>query len=427
METKDPNPPEAPTPVGFLDQDERWETIQRIASSVNFRTSPRLRQFLIYIAERSLAGRVDEIKEYEIGWNVFGRRADYNTLEDSIVRSSARQLRKKLAEYYGSEGREEAWLVEIPKGHYEVTFTRKHNGSEATEVTIDVLRRWQIFAGLLTLALVTLAIVTFQRFREERGSRGMPATIASTMFDGDRSAKIIVGDYGIILLSVVNNHVWTAEEYANRRFPDSLTKQSTAFPIRQMWDGLSNGHAAYFYDGLIAGDIIRLAAQNGRNATLQHARQTTVEDFRSGNVFLVGVPASIPWINLIANKLNFRFHIEQKEDARKLEFVNTRPLPGEKNSYAADPGSPNLGLSYAVVARVPNLSGTGKILLIQGLRSPGTLAAGDFVTGSAGMEKLQNIFKVTDGLPDFEVLLETDSIATSQVNTRIVAVRKILP
>ena len=56
-----------------LQGNERWELANRIASSTLFKKSPRLRQFLMFVTERSLTGHLEDIGEYEIGWRVFER------------------------------------------------------------------------------------------------------------------------------------------------------------------------------------------------------------------------------------------------------------------------------------------------------------------------------------------------------------------
>ena len=82
-----------PVPPSSYAGDVRWELAQRVAASTLFKKSPRLRQFLLFVAERSVAGHAADISEYEIGWKVFERGPNYNPVDDSIVRSAARQLR----------------------------------------------------------------------------------------------------------------------------------------------------------------------------------------------------------------------------------------------------------------------------------------------------------------------------------------------
>ena len=67
----------------------------------------------------ALLDHAEQVTEQQIGMHVFGRPADYNAGDDNIVRSQARFLRIKLAEYFESaSGRDEPVVLTIPKGTY---------------------------------------------------------------------------------------------------------------------------------------------------------------------------------------------------------------------------------------------------------------------------------------------------------------------
>ncbi len=99
------------------------DVLARIVASQTFSRSPRLRDLLLDIGEHTLSGQTDDLREQAIGVRVFGREESYNPSEDNIVRSSVRQLRAKLAEYYQTEGLAEPTILEIPKGSYNATFS----------------------------------------------------------------------------------------------------------------------------------------------------------------------------------------------------------------------------------------------------------------------------------------------------------------
>src|SRR6266403_3542533 len=98
--------------------DVRWEVAQKVAASASFHRSPRLRELLLYICDRALQNRPADLREQQIGCAVFGRKPDYNPGEDNIVRVEIRQLRKRLEEYFSTEGKDEPYVVLIPKGAY---------------------------------------------------------------------------------------------------------------------------------------------------------------------------------------------------------------------------------------------------------------------------------------------------------------------
>jgi len=92
--------------------------LERVLSSPVFTSSERLRRFLTFVVERTLAGDGERLKEYVIGIEVFDRDADYDPRLDSSVRVEAARLRAKLAEYYQGDGRTDPIVLTLPKGGY---------------------------------------------------------------------------------------------------------------------------------------------------------------------------------------------------------------------------------------------------------------------------------------------------------------------
>jgi len=92
--------------------------VARILAGPEFQRTTRLRAFLTYVVERTLAGRTEDVSEVLIGHRVFGRSASYNPGEDSIVRTEARSLRQRLERYFSGEGAAEPVILEIPRGGY---------------------------------------------------------------------------------------------------------------------------------------------------------------------------------------------------------------------------------------------------------------------------------------------------------------------
>src|ERR1700760_4400597 len=81
-------------------EDTRWALAQRIVGSRHFNRSSLLSKFLLHIVAESMEDRDSQITEQQIGIQVFERPAGYRTFEDNIVRNYARQLRRRLADYF---------------------------------------------------------------------------------------------------------------------------------------------------------------------------------------------------------------------------------------------------------------------------------------------------------------------------------------
>src|SRR6266446_8345862 len=96
--------------------------IQRILQSKAFRTSEVHRNLLSYLAEKSLSGTADSLKEYTVGLDVFSKPSSYDPRQESTVRMHVARLRQKLSEYYRTEGVDDPIIVDLPKGGFRVTF-----------------------------------------------------------------------------------------------------------------------------------------------------------------------------------------------------------------------------------------------------------------------------------------------------------------
>ena len=96
-------------------------SVDRVLQSSTFRNAPTSRRLLKYLAEHSLAGDADQLKEYAIGVDAFGKPADYDPRQDSTVRIQIGRLRQKLSDYYREEGKDDPFVVDLPKGHFSLS------------------------------------------------------------------------------------------------------------------------------------------------------------------------------------------------------------------------------------------------------------------------------------------------------------------
>lgn len=125
-------------------EDPRWQLAQRIAASESIGRSKLLADFLLYIVDRHIRDLADEITEQQIGVLVFGRAEGYDSNEDNIVRSYARNLRKRIDEYFATEGCSEPLLLQIPRGGYTPIFSSAVKSpveTKAEESAISAQRR----------------------------------------------------------------------------------------------------------------------------------------------------------------------------------------------------------------------------------------------------------------------------------------------
>src|SRR5258705_13954850 len=90
--------------LGKVADDKVTEQLNRILASKAFRQADRLKRFLSFIVEETIAGRGERLKEFVVGVEVFGKDASFDPRNDPIVRVQARRLRAQLTRYYREEG-----------------------------------------------------------------------------------------------------------------------------------------------------------------------------------------------------------------------------------------------------------------------------------------------------------------------------------
>src|SRR5208282_2993282 len=106
-------------------ESEAREQIQRVLESELFRASELQGRLLRYLAEKSLSGEADQLKEYTIGVEGLGKPESYDPRHDSSVRLQASKLRQKILEYYLTQGQSDPVHIDFPRGRFKLIFTSR--------------------------------------------------------------------------------------------------------------------------------------------------------------------------------------------------------------------------------------------------------------------------------------------------------------
>jgi len=123
-----------------IENTEALRAVQRILSSATLRQSEGLRHLLRYLFDKTLSGEADDLKEYTIGVECLGKTTHYDPRHESAVRIQLHRLRQKLVEYYHTEGKQDAFVVEMPKGQFKLAFeSRKPAVGEAEKPEVREL------------------------------------------------------------------------------------------------------------------------------------------------------------------------------------------------------------------------------------------------------------------------------------------------
>src|ERR1017187_6871188 len=96
--------------------------LARLLASPLFNHSKHYPSLLRYVVHEALEGRGRHLKERALGVEVFGRDPDYDSNADPVVRTSACEVRKRIAQYYHEPGHEAEIRIDLPSGSYIAEF-----------------------------------------------------------------------------------------------------------------------------------------------------------------------------------------------------------------------------------------------------------------------------------------------------------------
>jgi hypothetical protein len=99
--------------------------LDSVLNSETFARAGNLAKILKFACDKYFQGATDELKEYDIAVHALGRSKSFDPQIDTIVRVSASALRKRLEQYYRTEGADHGIQICLPSGGYVPKFVRK--------------------------------------------------------------------------------------------------------------------------------------------------------------------------------------------------------------------------------------------------------------------------------------------------------------
>jgi len=420
-----------------LSADPRWQLAQRVVASRRFAKSTFLTNFLLYVCDRELRGRAHEITELQIGVQALGRPENYNPGEDNIVRNYARLLRKRLNDYFETEGAHEPLRIDIPSGRYIPVFgpqsgeepvSSESNPAPAAsvepgELSTPLISRPVAFGMLAVLFMalgvaLTLASVYVRSATSTDRPRSSSHALWTRVFDGHRETLIVPADSGFGILQNLTRHPIHLTDYVSGHYLS--TSRVPGVDSRNLND-LTTQRYTSVVDLNIASSLSRLPEFVPERTAIRYARDLRMEDLKHSNAILLGSLHTNPWVELFDR--NMTFVLEYQLNVDDSIIVNRHPVAGESATYKNE-WEEESHRTYAVLAVEPSLDNQGLVILVEGLNMAGTQAAGDFLLNEQSMGPiLKNAARPDGSLRSFELLLETNSIGANAPEARVIAQR----
>jgi hypothetical protein len=408
--------------------DERWAVVERVWSSGHLQRSAKLRDLLVYLCHRSWVEGLEEIREHDIGVDVFQRPADYDSAQDTLVRVQASQLRKRLEKYFSEEGRDEPMVLEIAKGTYEPVL-KERAALAAAAPAVDVPatpiapeRQWNV--RLLAAACVVLAClcVWLATRKAEREIEGPVLRHFWTRFaPPGQETTIVVADAAFSAFQDMVRRPILLNEYVSRGYRSELERPNLPAEKRDMLHYLTERRYTSLADIMLMKRLWNTGVLDPARTNVIFSRDLNLRSFQKGNHILVGSRRAVPWVDLFEDSLDFHFVYDEK--TRTVVVENRRPRKGEPASFTLPENKNGGGERFSVVAFVPNSSKTGNVLILCGQEMSGTEAAANLVTTDRLFQDV--LAKLPPGggdLPHFEALLKVKHVEYTMQSYEIIAV-----
>jgi hypothetical protein len=327
------------------------EQLDRILSSPLFRNSKRYPSLLRFVVERSLEGQPGHLKERTLGVEVFGREPDYDTNVDPVVRTSAVEIRKRIAQYYQEAGHEAEIRIDFPAGTYLPEF--RHPQKPVVGPPPPPPRKGSYLAGALGAALLAVLGLLLFRPWEPKGSL---EKFWAPVLDSSDPVLLYIGGY---------NETVPPQ-------PVSLTE-------------LQNSERVAYADATALARIASLLSTHRKSYRTRLQISAKIDDLKDGPAVLIGA-FNNSWTLRLTGQLRFSF---TRNPETHVSWISDRENPSAvKWFHQMTAPFSDVQEDYAIVSRVVDPT-TGRIVVTaSGLAKFGTEAAGEFLTDPAYMEQI---------------------------------------
>ena len=371
------------------------EQLTRILGNPLFKHSRHYPALLRYVVEQTLGGHSAHLKERAIGVEVFGREPDYDTNLDPVVRTSASEVRKRLAQYYHEEAHASELRIELPSGSYVPDFRLPDPPRGPVDLQPVVTpaptpqRKWSSFrigAILTVLLLIGVAAADLR-------PHGSPV---------DRF-------WG---------RVWDNNDTVMLCISEMFDPSAPPPPEVPTYLDIMRQDRMAFADALTMARLSGLLQENHRKLDIRRATDFNLADFRKGPTVLIGAYNN-PWTMRLGDQLRYTF---QRTPGTKDGLIGDRQNPS-KPLWHHNPYQPysQIFQDWAIVSRFVDSRTEQVVVVVAGMGKDGTAAAGEFVTDPRYLQMLADRAPKGWERKNLQVVLNTEVINGNVGPPRIVA------
>jgi hypothetical protein len=438
---------------------EQARKIEKSGALGRSRSYARLLEFLI---DSSQAGRVP--KELEIAMGVFGKGADFDPSQDSMVRVYAHNLRQKLEHFYATDGRAEPRRLVLARGEYRVSLSLASpatNGeaavapappamavqtsapatsndtfaaarastppAAASDAAREAASGRGFFGRRVAAAFALLAIGALVGFFAAGTLRPAPSAAqivaASPIWTGvladDMPILVVIGDYYIF--GEVDKHDGDIRRLI-RDFSVNSSKDLDELVMSHpdMLGKYMDLDLTYLPRGSALGllNVLRVLYTTNKPVRVVSMSELSIADLKSNHVVYIGYLSALDKLEDFVFASSSLTIGSTYDELRNIETGET---------YTSEAGMPETHRSYrdyGFISTFPGPNGN-QFVIIAGTRDPGMVEAAHVLSDPTLIKNLENARPDKTGRPAFEMLYEVAGTARTNLDAMLVHSAKL--
>ena len=377
--------------------------LEQIVSSRHFSQSRRYPAFLRFIVEAALRGETDLLRERVIGTEVFGRDATYDTNADPIVRMTAAEVRKRIAQYYRETGRDDPTQIEVRAGSYVPIFIFPRQPKPAADE--EGPSRHLDVAG----NQVAVEAPTAPR-RPKRPSYGPAIYVVLALGLG--------AGWFLLRPKQPLDQVW-APLFEPGQSITLCAGQPQVAQNLSLAESLARGDVLTREDVLALIDLVSFLQPRGHKFSLKMSPNTTLADLRAAPAVLVG-GLNNQWTLRELSRLRFQMEYRRSESAGEFRIFDRQNPEGRVWKISSRQSSAQQAQDYALIARFIDQETGQPTIIAAGLGGAGTAAAVEYLTHNQQLQTLMRALPA--GKRNFEAVLGSSVVRGNQGQPQLLAV-----
>ena len=375
------------------------EQLEKLVSDPLFSQSRRYPSVLRRIVEDTLAGHTENLKERILGVELFDRQTDYDTNADAIVRVTAAEIRKRIAQYYHDEKHSSELRIDLPVGGYIAEF----RPSASIAIAPTPPARQELEPPSLTLEQAKQADVVPNRPRFSNWARRTAAGLA-------------------VLAVLITVWMWFRPHNDLRLFWKPLIDSASPTlicvgqlpleyievqgPKNSLARALLSQRPVSISDAVVVSTFATFLGTQGMKPRIQVSTQTSYSDLRNSPVLLVG-GLDNSWTMRFLDGLRYRMKVDAGSST--LQIYNSEKPDQEHWKLDFSTPTEHVTEDYAIIARFADRTTENTVIVAAGLGEDGTSAAADFVTHP------QYLSTLGDGAPKNWIVGNVEAVIKTQV------------